>query len=416
MPPAMPPDMPLNDTQLRKAKPADKPVRLFDGAGLYLEISPAGGKLWRLKYRFEGKEKRLALGKYPEVTLANARERRDEARKLLANGTDPGEVKKVQKDGPPAPGVTFEAVAREWFAYKRDEWVPSHADKILARLERDLFPWIGARPVVEITTPEILTSLLRIAQRGAKDTAKRAQHDCGAIFRFAAVKGYTINNPVDALRRALPAASDGHFAALVDPRDVAALLRAIDGFKGTFVVLCALRLSPLVFVRPGELRHARWADIDLDQGTWQFVVSKQKKVDTKRLHLVPLSTQAVSILRELHALTGEGVYVFPGARDAHRCMSEAAVNAALRRLGYDTKTEMTGHGFRAMARTILHEQLGIAPEVIEHQLAHKVPDTLGTAYNRTKFIEQRRAMMQRWADYLDKLKQGAEVIPLPKQA
>lgn len=408
--------MPLSDAQIRKTQPVEKPLRLFDGGGLYLEISPAGGKLWRLKYRFGGKEKRLALGRYPEVTLATARLRREEARTVLANGADPGEVKKAQKAASEETGQTFERVAREWFEHKKAEWVPSHADKIIARLERDLFPWLGARPVADITTPEILTTLLRIAERGAKDTAKRAQHDCGAIYRFAAVKGYTINNPVEALRRSLPAAKDGHFPALIEPQQVGELLRAIEGFQGTFVVKCALRLSPYVFVRPGELRQARWVDIDLDQGEWQFAVSKQKKIDTKRLHLVPLSAQAIAILRELHALTGAGDYVFPGARDHKRAMSEAAVNAALRRMGYDTREEMTGHGFRAMARTILHERLEIAPEVIEHQLAHKVPDALGNAYNRTKFIEQRRGMMQRWADYLDKLKKGADVIPLPLQA
>ena len=405
--------MPLSDVEIRRAKPAAKPVRIFDGGGLYLEISPAGGKLWRLKYRFEGKEKRQALGIYPDVTLARAREKRDEARRLLADGIDPGEHRKVLKAAKVALAAnSFEAIGREWFAKMKPEWADSHADKIMARLERDVFPWLGRRPIAELTAVEVLNTLKRISDRGAKDTAKRAQQDCGGVFRYAIQTGRASYNPIPDLRGALPAAIGGNFAAITDPVKVGELLRAIDGFKGTFVVKCALRLSPYLFVRPGELRQARWADFDLDNAEWKFLVSKVKKTEAQKVHIVPLAAQAVAILRELHALSGDGEFVFPGARSNGRAMSEAAVNAALRRMGYDTKTEITGHGFRAMARTILHEVHGIAPEVIEHQLAHKVPDALGTSYNRTKFLPARKAMMQQWADYLDKLKAGADVIPI----
>jgi integrase len=403
----------LTDVEIKKAKPSSKPIRMFDGGGLYLEVATSGGKLWRFKYRFNGKEKRQALGTYPDTSLAKARERRDEARRLLADGVDPSENRKVQAAAKVALAEnSFEVIGREWFAKMKPEWADSHADKIMARLERDIFPWLGKRPIVEIAAVEVLTTLKRISDRGAKDTAKRAQQDCGGVFRYAIQTGRASYNPIPDLRGALPAAIGGNFAAITDPIKVGELLRAIDGFNGTFVVKCALRLSPFLFVRPGELRQAKWADFDLDKAEWKFLVSKVKKTEEPKLHLVPLASQAVAILRELHALTGHSEFVFPGARTNGRAMSEAAVNAALRRMGYDTKTEITGHGFRAMARTILHEGLSIPPEVIEHQLAHKVPDALGAAYNRTKFLPARKAMMQQWADYLDKLKAGADVIPL----
>lgn len=407
------PKMPLTDVVIRKAKPGKKPSRLFDGGGLYLEISPAGGKLWRLKYRFGGKEKRQAFGSYPDVSLAKARDKRDESRRLLADGIDPSEHRKVQAAETMAlASNSFEVIGREWFSKMKPEWANSHADKIMARLERDIFPWLGKRPITELTAAEILTTLKRISDRGAKDTAKRAQQDYGGIFRYAIQTGRAHYNPIPDLRGALPTAISKNFAAITDPLKVGELLRAIDGFNGTFIVKCALRLSPFFFVRPGELRQAQWADFDLDKAEWKFLVSKTKKTEEPRIHLVPLATQAITILRELHALTGQSEFVFPGARSNGRAMSEAAVNAALRRMGYDTKTEITGHGFRAMARTILHEVHGISPDVIEHQLAHKVPDALGTSYNRTKFLPARKAMMQEWADYLEKLKAGAEVIPI----
>ena len=405
--------MPLTDTAIKNAKPTGKPRKIADERGVYLLLMPSGGKLWRMDYRFDGKRKTLAMGSYPDTGLAAVRTKRDEARKLLADGVDPGENRKVQKAAKVALAAnSFEVVAREWFAKMKPEWVESHSKKIMARLENDVFPWLGKRPIAELSAVEILTTLKRISDRGAKDTAKRAQENCGAVFRYAIQTSRTKYNPVPDLRGALPTAIGGNFAAITDPVKVGELLRAIDGFNGTFIVKCALRLSPFLFVRPGELRQARWVDFDLDKAEWKFLVSKVKKTEEPRIHLVPLASQAVAILRELHALTGDGEFVFPGARSNGRAMSEAAVNAALRRMGYDTKTEITGHGFRAMARTILHEVHGIPPEVIEHQLAHKVPDALGTSYNRTKFLPARKAMMQQWADYLDKLKAGADVIPM----
>lgn len=398
--------MPLTDTVIRKAKTSDKTRRLFDGGGLYIEISPAGGKLWRLKYRYSGKEKRLALGIYPEVSLAQARKRREAARELLADGIDPGEDRKIQKAAKAEQAAnSFEAVAREWYAKHLPNWAVSHAEKIIRRLECDVFPWLGKRPIAEIGAPDLLKVLRRVEGRGALDTAHRVHQNCGQILRYAVATGRAQRDPSADLRGALPPAKHTHFASITDPSQVGELLRAIDGFRGTFVVQSALRLAPLFFVRPGELRKALWADFDLNKAEWCYLVTK-----TKTEHLVPLSTQALKILADLRDLTGNGAYVFPG-RDPKKPMSDAAINAALRRMGYDTSTEITGHGFRAMARTILHQELEFAPEVIEHQLAHRVSDSLGAAYNRTKFLKQRRQMMQRWADYLDEIKSGAKIIP-----
>nr|WP_178131508.1 integrase arm-type DNA-binding domain-containing protein [Burkholderia pseudomallei] len=400
--------VPLTDTAIRNAKPADKPVRLFDGGGLYLEIAPSGGKWWRLKYRFGGKEKRYSLGVYPEVTLATARKKRDEAREKLAAGIDPGEAKKAEKRASLlAAAHSFEVVARGWMDERKTTVEPAQHAKTLARMENDVFPWLGKRPIAEIDAPEILVVLKRVDGRGARFTAHRIRSEIGRVFRYGIKEGHCKADPARDLVDAIPPAQTTHFASITEPEKVGEMLRAFDGFTGTFPVLCALKLAPMLFVRPGELRKAEWAQFDLDKGEWRYFVNK-----TKTDHLVPLAAQAVTILRELHALTGEGVYVFPGARDRNRPMSEAAINAALRRLGYDTRTEITGHGFRAMARTILHEELEEKPEVIEHQLAHTVPDSLGRAYNRTKFIKARRSMMQQWADYLDKLKAGAEIIPI----
>jgi integrase len=399
--------MALSDTAARKAKYIGKTVKLYDEHGLYLRVMQAG-KYWRMDYRFDGKRKTLALGVYPEVTLAKARGKRDVARALLADGVDPAHNRKAQKTAKVERAAnSFEVIAREWFEDRKAKWAPSHSSRLLKRLENDVFPWIGGRPIAEITAPEILAVMRRIEGRGTLDTAHRAHQDCGQIFRYAVATGRAERDPTGDLRGALPTATGGHFAAITDPASVGELLRAIDGFKGTFIVQCALKLAPMLFVRPGELRQARWQEFDLDKAEWKYLVTK-----TKTEHLVPLASQAVAILRELHTLSGHTEFVFPGARTNGRPMSDAAVNAALRRMGYNTRTEITGHGFRAMARTILHEVLDIAPAVIEHQLAHKVPDTLGAAYNRTKFLPARKAMMQQWADYLDKLKTGAEVIPL----
>ena len=399
--------MPLTDTAIRNTKPQDKPIKARDSGGLYLLINPNGSRWWRLDYRFGGKRKTLSMGIYPDVPLAKARERRDAARKLLADDIDPGENRKIQKAAKTERSAnSFEAIAREWFVKFKPGWAATHSDKIIRRLENDVFPWLGGRPIAEVTATELLVCLRRIEGRGALDTAHRAHQNCGQIFRYAVQTGRADRDPSSDLKGALPPARREHYASITEPEAVAELLRAIDGFRGTFVVASALKLAPLFFVRPGELRKAKWAEFDLDKAEWRYLVTK-----TKTDHLVPLAAQAVATLRELHALTGHGEYVFPG-RDPLKPMSGAAVNAALRRLGYDTRTEITGHGFRAMARTILHQELGQKPEVIEHQLAHAVADNLGTAYNRTKFIKERRAMMQLWADYLDKLKAGAAVVPL----
>lgn len=399
--------MAITDTAIRNAKPKEKPYSLADERGLSILIQPAGGKWWRFRYRFDGKAKMLSFGIYPDVGLADARERREAARKLLANDVDPGENRKVQKAAKVERSAnSFEVIAREWFVKMQGEWAVSHAEKIIARLELDVFPWLGGKAIAEITAPDVLTVLRRIEGRGTLDTAHRARGNISQVMRFAIATGRAERDPVPDLRGALPSLRHDNFASITEPAKVAELLRAMDAFSGTFVVKSALLLSPLFFVRPGELRRAQWAEFDFDKAEWRYFVTK-----TKTEHLVPLASQAVAMLRELQALTGHGSYVFPG-RDPQKPMSEAAVNAALRRMGYDTKTEITGHGFRAMARTILHEELHQKPEVIEHQLAHKVPDALGSAYNRTKFLKERKAMMQLWADYLDKLKAGAEVIPL----
>lgn len=402
------PKMPLTDTSIRKAKPADKPFRLFDGGGLYLEVAPSGGKLWRLKYRFSEKEKRLSFGTYPAVSLASARKRRDQAREQLAQEIDPGLYRKVQKAATLERAAnSFEVVAREWFSKHSANWAETHASKIIDRLEKDVFPWVGGRPIAEITAPEVLTVLRRIEGRGALDTAHRAHQNCGQVFRYAIATGRATRDPAADLRGALAPAKHKHFASITEPAKVGELLRAIDAFQGTFVVQCALRLAPLLFVRPGELRKATWDGFDLDKAEWRYSVTK-----TKTDHIVPLSSQALKILRDLHQLTGHRQHVFPGGRDPKKPMSEAAVNAALRRMGYDTRTEITGHGFRAMARTILEEHLGVRPEIVEQQLAHSVRDPLGRAYNRTTHLVERTKMMQAWADYLEGLAKGADIIPL----
>lgn len=403
--------MPLSAIAIQKAKISDKTVRLFDGGGLYLELTPTGGKWWRLKYRFDGKEKRLSLGVYPEVSLRLARARRDDARKLLAEGIDPSENRKAQKTARADRAAnSVETVAREWYAKYSTTWVKNHGNRILRRLERDIFPWIGGRPIAEITAPELLAVIRRIENRGALETAHRALSNCGQVWRYAIATGRAERDLSADLRGALPPVKGEHFAAITDPKRAAELLRAIDGYQGTETVRHALRLAPLVFVRPGELRSAEWAHFDLDAAEWRYTVSK-----TKSEHIVPLSTQAVAILRDLHKLTGEGRYLFPGARSTKRPMSDNAILAGLRRMGI-AKDEMSGHGFRAMARTILDEVLGVRPDYIEHQLAHAVRDPNGRAYNRTAHLPERHKMMQQWADYLDKIKAGAEIISLSKRA
>ncbi len=398
---------PLSELKVRTAKPQKRTYKIFDGGGLFLLVTPPGGKLWHLKYRFVKKEKKLAFGSYPEISLADARQRRDEARKQLAHGVDPGAVRKAQKQAKTEETETFEVIAREWHTKFTRTWTAGHAGKILSALTRDLFPWIGARPIKELKAPELLASLRRIESRGTLETTHRVRGLLGQIFRYAVATGRAERDPVADLRGALPQPNEKHHAAITDPKEVAPLLRAIDGYQGHFVVKCALRLAPMLFVRPGELRHAEWAEINLDEADWNIPAGKMKMKDP---HLVPLPHQAVEIFRELHPLTGTGRYVFPSARSFARPMSNNAILAALRRMGYDKDT-MTGHGFRAMARTILDEVLQVRPDFIEHQLAHAVRDPNGRAYNRTAHLAERRKMMQTWADYLDGLKAVAVVLP-----
>ncbi len=403
--------MTLTAIAIQKAKISDKTVRLFDGGGLYLELTPTGGKWWRLKYRYGGKEKRLSLGVYPEVSLRLARARRDDARKLLAEGIDPSDNRKALKSAKADRAAnSLEIIAREWYGKYSTTWVKNHGNRILRRFERDIFPWIGGRPIAEITAPELLAVIRRIENRGALETAHRALSNCGQVWRYAIATGRAERDLSADLRGALPPVNGEHFAAITDPKRVAELLRAIDGYQGTTTVRYALRLAPLVFVRPGELRNAEWAHFDLDAAEWRYTVSK-----TKTEHIVPLSTQAVAILRELHRLTGEGRFLFPGARSTKRPMSDNAILAGLRRMGI-SKDEMSGHGFRATARTILDEVLGVRPDYIEHQLAHAVRDPNGRAYNRTAHLPERKEMMQRWADYLESIKAGATVLTLSPKA
>lgn len=390
---------PLTDMAIRKAKPTSRTQKLFDGGGLYMEISPKDGRWWRLKYRFDGKEKRLALGVYPDVPLALARQRREDARQLLARGVDPGEHKKAAAAARAELGTnTFEVVAREWLT-KRD-WVDSYRVKVAAWLDNDVFPWIGSRPAAELEATDFLAVARRVEGRGAIESAHRIMQNCGQVMRYAIATGRAKRNPVADLRGALASPPDNSFAAVTDPDELAPLLRAMHSYSGTMVVRCALQMAPMVFLRPGELRQAEWAEFDLDGKTWTIPASRMKM---RRPHLVPLSEQVLAVLEEIKPLTGRGRYVFPSARSRERPMSENAVTAALRRMGYETGT-VTGHGFRATARTILDEVLGFRPDIIEHQLAHEVRDPNGRSYNRTSHLPERRKMMQEWADYLDKLR------------
>lgn len=390
----------LTIKEIQAAQPKEKPYKLSDGEGVYIEVMPTGSKYWRLKYRIAGKEKRLALGVFPEVRPPEARTAALKAREMIRAGLDPSENRKAAKQAKvEAHANNFEAIANEWMESRLTLIEHAQHLKTLSRMNNDVFPWLGKRPIAEITAPEILTVLKRIDSRGARYTSHRVRSEISRVFRYAIATGKATSDPAQSLIGAIPPPVEKHFSSITEPAKVAEMLRAIEGFSGTFPVLCALKLAPMLFVRPGELRKAEWAHIDLEKGEWRYQVSK-----TKTDHLVPLAPQAVAILRELFALTGSGVYVFPSTRTSKRPMSDGTINAALRRLGYNTQTEITGHGFRAMARTILHEELHQKPEVIEHQLAHAVPDALGTAYNRTKFLKERKTMMELWATYLEELK------------
>jgi integrase len=406
--------MSLSDVAIRKAKPAAKPYKLADGAGLYLLLNPTGSKLWRWKYRVAGREKLLALGAYPDLSLTAARDACAAARRTLAQGADPGALRKAAKHAQAeaviTAGDTFEAIAREWMA--RQEVAEVTANKSRWILETFLFPQIGQRPIADITARELLAALRKVEETGRLETAKRAKIKAGQVFRYAVLEGKVSSDPTASLRGALKAPKGKHHAAVTDPVRMGELLRAIDGFSGQPVTLAALKLAPLVFVRPGELRHAEWAEFDLDAAIWRIPGAKMKM---KAAHLVPLSTQAVAILRELQPLTGDGCYLFPGLRTASRPMSENTVNAALRRLGY-TGEEMTGHGFRSMAATRLNE-MGWNADAIERQLAHAESNKVRDAYTHAaQYLDERTRMMQAWADYLDGLRAGGDVVAFKRKA
>jgi integrase len=396
----------LSDTQIRNVRPREKIFRLHDGLGLYLEVTPTGNRWWRFKYTFGGKENRISLGVYPQITLKDARERRDEARRQLAHYIDPVVAKRAAKAARVASTEnTFEAVAREWFAKRSAVWKQTHSSKVIRRLEIDVFPWLGPRPIAEIKATELLQVVRRIEDRGVIETAHRCLMNCGQVLRYAIATGRAERDLSQDLRGALAPYNEKHFATIVDPKQVGALMRAIDGYKGAFITKCALQLAPLTFVRPGELRMAVWQEFDLDNAEWRIPAERMKM---KATHIVPLAQQALAVLRELHPVSSRWGFVFPGVRTRKRPMSENTVNAALRRLGYG-RDEMTGHGFRSMACTLLNEQ-GWNRDAIERQLAHSERDQVRAAYNYADYLPERRKMMQGWADYLDGLRRGAEVV------
>lgn len=414
--------VPLLDTQVRNAKAKETEYKLSDGGGLYLLVTPSGGKLWNMKYRFNGKEKRLSFGAYPAISLADARNRREEAKKLLANGVDPNEMKKSIKRAKIAlEKNSFELIAREWHTKFINQWSENHAETIMSRLERDVFPWLGTMPISEIKPVDILPVLRRVEDRGALETAHRIKTVIGQVLRYAVATGCAERDSTTDLRGALPPAIKNNMAALTDPNDVAELLKASDTYKGSFVVKCALKLAPLLFCRPGELRHTEWTEINFRTAQLNVpierlkLLTKTKRENKGKLHLIPLSKQAIAILKELQPLTGHSKYVFPGHRSPLRPMSENAVLAALRRMGFE-KEEMSGHGYRAMARTMIRQDLHIEAEYIEIQLAHATKSPNGTAYDRVSFLPERKQMMQLWADYLDGLKAGAKVLPFKREA
>jgi integrase len=400
----------LSKLLIEKTKHGSKTIRLWDGRGMYLEISPKGGKWWRLKYWFDGRERRMSLGVYPDVSLADARERREEARRKVAAGIDPAELRKAEAIVlVESTENSFEAIAREWFGLFSKQWVPGHADKIIRRLELNVFPWIGTRPVKAITAPELLAVLRRMESRGANETAHRALQVCGRVFRFAVATGRAERDPSRDLSGALAPTKEKHLASITDPQEVGALLRAIDAYDGSWITRCALRLAPLVFVRPGELRAAQWSEFDFEKSEWRIPATRMKM---RVQHVVPLSTQAIAVLRDLQPLTGRFAFAFPGVRSRFRPMSENTITAALRRMGYSGQ-DMTGHGFRSMASTLLNEQ-GWNRDAIERQLAHGERDAVRAAYNYAQHLTERRRMMQAWGDYLSQLKANMpEVKPMP---
>lgn len=406
--------MALTDTTARNAKPAEKQFKLADEKGLFLLISPAGGKYWRMKYRYAAKEKTLALGVYPEVSLKEARIARDDARKLLSNGVDPGALKKAEKVARiAAAGNSFKAVSLEWLVKQMPRWSERHHERITRRLEQYAYNDLGSLPVSEVKAPTVLAVLRKLESKRTLHTAAKVRQAIGQVMRYAVATGRAEYDPTASLKGAIETYAVKHMASVTDPKKVGAILRMFDAFDGTHTVHSALRLAPLLFARPGELRQMRWADLDMDAGLWLLDRGSMKM---RRDHIVPLSSQAKAIIEEMRPFSGHLEYVFPNARDPKRPMSDAAVNAGMRRLGIDTQEELTGHGFRAMARTILRERLKFDAEIIECQLSHVKQGSLGGAYDRTQFLDDRIQMMQAWADYLDDLKAGGKVIRMPGAA
>ncbi|NWF36998.1 integrase arm-type DNA-binding domain-containing protein [Mariprofundus sp. KV] len=402
--------MALSDAKVKAASVPEgkKQVKLSDGSGMYLHVS-GSGKYWRMNYRFAGKQKTLSLGVYPTVTLKEARKRRSDAHKLLDKNIDPSQAKKKAKRQAATEhnASTFEMVARELVKKNRVNWSSGYARSVESRLEKHVFPWLGSMKIAEIEAPDVLGVLRRVESYGKIETVHRLKMLCGQIFRYAIATGLIKSDPSRDLKGALEPLVSTHRATITDSKKVGELLRAIESFEGTFVVKCALRLTPYVFLRPGELRKAEWSEIDLDRCEWRIPAQKMKmRVE----HIVPLSRQAVAIFQEVHEYTGSGKFVFPSIRNVHRPMSENTINACLRRIGY-TKDEICAHGFRAMASTLLHEQ-GWNSDVIERQLAHKEGNAIKGAYNHARHLPERREMMQSWADYLGALKEGANIIPI----
>ena len=396
--------MPLTDTAIRNTKPKEKSYKLTDGRGLYLLVSKSG-KYFRWDYRFGGKRKTLALGVYPDIKLKEAREKHENLRRLLSQDIDPMEYKKQAKSLAHAKATnSFEAVAREWFLKNKPVWTVKHGQTIISRLENNIFPWLGDADVASISAPILLDSLRRIEERGAVETAHRVKQICGQVFRYAIATGRAERDPSFDLKGALPPTRPKNMATITDPEKIGELMRAIDGYQGNLITRCALRMAPLTFVRPGELRHAEWEEVNIDEAVWKIPAKKMKM---RSVHIVPFSEQAVAVLEEIKPLTGNGKYVFPSLRSGGRPMSDNTILAALRRMGY-AKEEMTGHGFRGMASTVLHEQ-GWSSDIIERQLAHAEGNSVKAAYNHAQHLPERKKMMQWWADYLDGLKNLWEV-------
>ena len=389
----------LTNAVISGSKSREKPFKLADGGGLHLLITPAGSRWWRLRFRVHGKEQMLSLGTFPEVSLKEARDRRDQARRDLAKGIDLSAKRRTEKL---ASGDTFEAIAREWFERFSTNWAPGYSSKVIRRLELCVFPWIGSMPIAQIKAPELLACMRRVEARGKLGTAHRALQVCGRVFRYAVATGRAERDPSGDLRGALPPVKEKHHASFTDPNSLAGLLRAIDSYDGSNVVRSALRLAPMVFVRPGELRAAEWKEFDLDAAEWRISAERMKM---RAQHIVPLSRQALAILRDMQPVTGAGRFVFPSPRTAKRPLSDNGMLAALRRMGYEQGV-LTVHGFRSTASTLLNEQ-SWNPDAIERQLAHSERDGVRAAYNYAEYLPERRKMMQAWSDYLDTLKMGA---------